>query len=110
METMFGSNGSTTREITPPLALFDASHGQPNWAQTGFTSREMHSNLAGLTEILCRLGFKCCSTSGDPLSPRLSPSPGSTEQDDSRSLVDRISLSPNSEVKKGVALRKGLWA
>ena len=47
-----------------PVALFDANHGQPNWAHTGFPSREMHSNFAGLTEILCRLGFHCRSTAG----------------------------------------------
>ena len=57
---------------TPPIALFDASHGQPNWAQTGFPSREMHTNFAGLTDILCRLGFRCCSTNGHPLTPQLS--------------------------------------
>ena len=50
-----------------PVALFDTSHGQSNWAQTGFPSREMHSNFAGLTEILCRLGFLCRSTAGKPL-------------------------------------------
>jgi hypothetical protein len=37
--------------------LFDASHGQTHWAQTGFTTRELHTNFAGLTEMLCRLGF-----------------------------------------------------
>ena len=56
---------------TTPVALFDASHGQPNWAQTGFPSRELHSNCAGLTEILCRLGFQCRSTNGSPLPPPL---------------------------------------
>jgi len=50
-----------------PVAMFDASHGQPNWAQTGFTSREMHSNCAGLMEMLCRLGCRC-ATSREPLS------------------------------------------
>ena len=71
MEKAFGCNGSTPPDITPPIALFDASHGQPNWAQTGFPSREMHTNFAGLTEILCRLGFRCCSTNGRPLTPLL---------------------------------------
>ena len=50
-----------------PVALFDTSHGQSNWAQTGFPSREMHTNFAGLTEILCRIGFRCRSTAGQPL-------------------------------------------
>ena len=54
------------------IALFDASHGQPNWAQTGFTSREMHTNFAGVTEALCRLGFQCRTTNGKPLARELS--------------------------------------
>ena len=57
-----------------PQASFDASHGQPNWAQTGFPSRELHSNFAGLTEILCRLGFHCRSTVGTPLQTHLEAS------------------------------------
>ena len=54
-----------------PVALFDAAHGQPNWAQTGFVSREMHSNFAGMTEILCRMGFRCQTTGEDPLEKHL---------------------------------------
>src|SRR5437016_4333090 len=34
-------------EQSPPLALFDTNHGQRNWAQTGFNSREMHTNFVG---------------------------------------------------------------
>jgi len=49
------------------LAVFDASHGQRNWAQTGFSSREMQTNFAGVMESLCRLGFTCASTAGQPL-------------------------------------------
>ncbi len=41
----------------PPVALFDASHGQKRWAQTGFPSREMHTNFSGITEVLCRRGL-----------------------------------------------------
>ena len=62
-------NGPASKEL--PVALFDASHGQPNWAQTGFTSRELHTNFAGLTEILCRLGFQCRTTHGERLSDLL---------------------------------------
>lgn len=47
-----------------PRAVFDINHGQRNWAQTGFTSREMHSNFAGVMELLCRLGC-VCTTTGD---------------------------------------------
>ena len=72
METAFDTNGLASSNATLPVALFDASHGQPNWAQTGFPSRELHSNFAGLTEILCRLGFLCSSTGGCPLTPLLS--------------------------------------
>jgi len=54
-----------------PVALFDASHGQPNWAQTGFTSRQLDTNFAGLTEQLCRLGFRCQATDRRPLSDYL---------------------------------------
>ncbi len=56
---------------TPPTAVFDASHGQANWAQTGFPSREMHTNFAGLTEILCRRGFHCRSTGSESLTAHL---------------------------------------
>jgi hypothetical protein len=52
---------------TAPIALFDANHGQPNWAQTGFTSRQLDTNFAGITERLCRLGFCCQATHGEPL-------------------------------------------
>lgn len=45
-----------------PVAVFDAGHGQPNWAQTGFTSREMHTNFAGLMEMICRLGCRCATS------------------------------------------------
>jgi hypothetical protein len=57
---------------TPPLALFDAGHGQRNWSQTGFASREMHSNFAGVMELLCRLGCVCATTADRPLSASLS--------------------------------------
>lgn len=51
-----------------PLAIFDANHGQRNWAHTGFTSREMHTNFVGVMELLCRLGCLCATTAGEPLS------------------------------------------
>ncbi|PWU19904.1 MAG: hypothetical protein C5B50_05590 [Verrucomicrobia bacterium] len=59
--------GSIIKERKPSLAIFDASHGQPNWSQTGFTSREMHTNYAGLMELLCRMGCRCAPVS-QPLS------------------------------------------
>ena len=56
---------------SPPVAVFDASHGQPNWAQTGFSSREMHTNFVGVMEILCRLGCLCAPTGAQPLAKYL---------------------------------------
>ena len=67
-------NQPTNCNDPPPVALFDASHGQLNWAQTGFPSRELHTNFAGLTESLCRLGFLCRSTKGEPLVSHLAHS------------------------------------
>ena len=41
------------------LALFDDSHGQANWSQTGFPSRELGSNLSGVAEALSIRNFEC---------------------------------------------------
>jgi hypothetical protein len=49
------------------LALFDDTHGQPNWSQTGFSSRQLDTNFAGLTEQLCRWGFRCQATHRESL-------------------------------------------
>ncbi|HNC06934.1 MAG TPA: hypothetical protein PLS38_11610 [Solirubrobacterales bacterium] len=49
------------------VALFDDTHGQPNWRQTGFPSRQLHSNLVGVTELLCGLGYECRATGGQSL-------------------------------------------
>lgn len=46
---------------TRPLALFDDTHGQANWAQTGFPSRERHTNFAGVAEVFGELGCPCAS-------------------------------------------------
>jgi hypothetical protein len=68
-------DSSAQRIIHPsrhsPLAVFDASHGQRNWAQTGFASREMHTNFSGIMEILCRLGCRCAPTDEQPLPDHL---------------------------------------
>ncbi len=53
------------------IALFDATHGQANWAETGFASREMHTNFVGVTETLCRLGCGCRTSGQQPLSTLL---------------------------------------
>jgi hypothetical protein len=55
-----------------PLVVFDSSHGQPNWSQTGFSSREMVTNFAGVMELLCRLGCVCATSASAPLSTSLS--------------------------------------
>lgn len=44
-----------------PVALFDDTHGQPNWRQTGFPSRELSSNCSGLADVLRGLGYDCRS-------------------------------------------------
>jgi hypothetical protein len=41
------------------LALFDETHGQNHWSQTGFSSRQMHTNFAGLAKQLAASGFAC---------------------------------------------------
>jgi hypothetical protein len=56
---------------TPALTVFDASHGQPNWAQTGFTSRELHTYFAGVMELLCRFGLTFSPTGLEPLAQLL---------------------------------------
>ena len=56
---------------TPAIAVFDASHGQPNWAQTGFASRELDTNFSGLTGILCGMGYECRATGAESLSVHL---------------------------------------
>ena len=47
--------------------MFDATHGQSNWNQTGYPSREMHTNFAGLAQRLCRLGCACVAMNERPL-------------------------------------------
>jgi hypothetical protein len=69
---MLSHDSQITVPSTAPLALFDASHGQPNWSQTGFSSREMHTNYAGVMELLCRLGCVCAPTGLEPLPALLS--------------------------------------
>lgn len=51
--------------------LIDATHGQAHWAQTGYASREMHSNFAGLAQRLCRFGGTCVAVNKAPLVHRL---------------------------------------
>jgi len=52
------------------IALFDESHGQANWAQTGFPARLMTTNLAGLAGLLRRQGFQCERQTHRPLEPQ----------------------------------------
>lgn len=99
-----------------PTAVFDASHGQANWAQTGFPSREMHTNFAGLTEILCRRGFHCRSTGSESLRAHLATSrlliiPPPTGRYDSRKerwRAERSALFTREEVRAVLScLRNG---
>jgi hypothetical protein len=47
--------------------LFDEAHGQSHWSQTGFTSRQRHTNFIGLATVFERLGGKCDSQNTKPL-------------------------------------------
>ena len=47
--------------------IFDEIHGQPNWSQTGFTSRQRRTNFSGMVELLARLGGECSSHIEKPL-------------------------------------------
>jgi hypothetical protein len=49
------------------IALFDESHGQANWQQTGFTSRLIETNFSGLARILRRMGLRCVPHRRRPL-------------------------------------------
>ena len=44
------------------VAFFDDSHGQSRWNETGFPSRELHTNLAGIHSLLQEIGYECQAT------------------------------------------------
>lgn len=52
-------------------ALFDAAHGQPNWAQTGFSSRQLGTTFSGLASILTDLKCDCVEHAGGRLAGAL---------------------------------------
>ena len=54
------------------FALFDDTHGQPNWSQTGFPSRELDADCSGLAEVLRDMGYDCAGVRPRLLSDRLS--------------------------------------
>lgn len=58
-------------EIGPPepCVLFDEAHGQVNWRQTGFSSRQRTTTFSGLARILEAWGLNCCSVPEPPLLP-----------------------------------------
>ena len=42
------------------IALFDDTHGQPNWSQPDrVSSRELNTNFSGIADALADLGFDC---------------------------------------------------
>ena len=47
--------------------LFDETHGQAHWSQTGFTSRQRHTNFAGMAALFERLGADCHSQNHKPM-------------------------------------------
>jgi len=62
-------------KVPERIALFDESHGQANWQQTGFTSRLIETNFSGLARILRRSGLRCVPHRRRPLDVR----PGQAE-------------------------------
>lgn len=44
--------------LTQVAAVFDAGHGQDRWSQTGFPSREVHTNFSGMATLLARRGVR----------------------------------------------------
>ena len=54
------------------FALFDDTHGQPNWSQTGFPSRELDADCSGLADVLRGMGYDCAGVRPRLLSDRLS--------------------------------------
>lgn len=89
------------------MAVFDASHGQRNWVQTGFTSREMHTNFAGLMETLCHRDFHCHAFREGSLDLQLAntrllvipPPTGHYDIRHERWLTDRSALFTSQEVR-----------
>ena len=49
------------------FALFDDSHGQPHWSQTGFPSRELGTNFSGIAAAFIQRGVDCRPCSGERL-------------------------------------------
>ena len=47
--------------------LFDETHGQAHWDQTGFTSRQRHTNFAGMNALFEHLGGICTSQNHKPM-------------------------------------------
>ena len=106
----------SSHPASAPVALFDANHGQPNWAQTGFTSRQLDTNFAGVTEQLCRMGFRCQATNGECLATCLRgarllvipPPTGRYDSKKERWQQLRTSLFSSDEVRDILAfLREG---
>lgn len=107
------SNPGDQFNASPPkaVALFDATHGQANWAQTGFSSREMHTNFVNVTETLCRQGCRCLTSHGQPLSARLAtatllvvpPPTGRFDPQKQCWLCDRTSLFTPDEIHQILA-------
>jgi hypothetical protein len=59
--------------LPKPLALFDQTHGQANWARTGFTARTASGTFEGLKRLLNQNGSACRIIDQKPLSEFLQP-------------------------------------
>ncbi len=84
--------------------LFDESHGQKHWCQTGFTSRQRHTNFAGMAAVFERLGADCHSQDYKPLDLSLTrllvipPPTGRYNMDDECWRQDAASLFTPEEI------------
>jgi len=56
------------------FALIDDTHGQHRWQETGFSSREAHTNFSGIAHVLSQLGTPCKTTQHRPISEALQES------------------------------------
>jgi hypothetical protein len=53
------------------FALFDDTHGQHRWRDTGFSSREAHTIFSGIADLLSKLGTTCRTTQQRPIAQTL---------------------------------------
>ena len=88
------------------FALFDDSHGQPHWSQTGFPSRELGTNFSGIAAAFIERGVDCRPCFGERLVDCLRgarvlvmpPPTGTYDPNEERWMAARQSLLTPAEV------------